>query len=372
MFSCLLRYLHLIQWADEYPECSKLTLSKYFEPGLLKEMEEYMGEEVDLIPFYFLRAYKAALTMSTTPNYNFIVNSNGSFLSKFFNKLVEVLSAENEPPYAVLNTIAIFLKFLLKSDAICFQAFFLVFNLPFLLLPYISSNNILDILLTPMLPSVTVCENNEEALNRYMTYCKLSSFFDDLAIRLYSGKRVEIPKQKMGYKPMYLGEISKVIASYGTGGLLDTHDSPLEEKYSVLEERRSIKTDIDLILRHFNEMARRKNVLFRMRSTMNFDIDKNMGFQIEKARFPEIFKKLKESKDQIIFVDYEAIKDTEIYPKDGKARRSQKPQLRSRSPAKSRKSKSPGKLNKLVSDESSDSIRLGFTKRNSLPRTLDV
>lgn len=313
-----------------------------------------MEDEKDLLVYHFFRAYKVANSLSNMSNYNFIVNCNGSFLNRFFQKLTEeVLAVGNTTPYANMNTTAIFLRFLLRHDAVTFQAFFLVFNLAYYLLPHIKHHQILDILVLPMMPITVLTENSEEALTRYAGYCKLACFFEDLMLKLYCGKNVEGTKQKMSYKPMFLGEISKVIASCGTGALQDTRDSPLEEKYSVLEERRGIKTDIDLLLKHFHELSKRRNVLFRMRSTMNFDSDRKSGFEIEKTRFPEIFKKLKETKDHVIFVDYEDIKDREIYPKPGNTSEIHKTKLRSRSPEKSRHSKSPQR-SKLGSDDSLD------------------
>lgn len=343
-------------------------MERYIDPRVIKQMEEHMGDEKSQMVYHFLRAYKVALTVSHRPNFNFIVNTNGSFLSRFFQKLTEeVLAASNGQVFTVMDTVAIFLKFLLRYEGINFQAFYLVMNLPYYLLPHIASIQVLDTLLNPLLPTTVVIDNSEETLNRYLTYTRLSSYFEDVAAKLYAGTSVEAAKQKMAYKPMFLGDISKVIASFGSGAVLDTQDMPLEDKYSVVEERRSIKTDIDLLLRHFHEMAKRRNVLFRMRSTLNVDQERQTGFEIEKTRFPEIFKKLKESKDFIKLVDYESIRDREIYPPHGSSPRKTK-KVTSRSPTRSRDSKSPIKLLNQQTGESNETLA-DHLKRNSLKGT---
>lgn len=328
-----------------------------------------MGEEKDDIPLHYLRSYKAAIALSTRPNYNFVINSNGSFLNHFFIKLTEeILGKPNETPFMNMSVLGIFLKFLLRHDPISFQAFYMVYNLPYCLADHMANADIRDLMAMTLLPTTSVCDSSDESIFRYVNYCKMSSFFGDLSSRLYTGRPIDMKKASINYKPMYLGEINKVISAGGAGAALDTRDMPDEDIYTVLEERKKLKTDIDLIMKHFNELANRKNVLFRMRSTMNFNIEKRMGFEIEKARFPEIFKKLQENTDFVIFVDYMDIKDIEIYPIKGHGQ-SKRNRQSSKTPRRLMPSRSPTRMDRKGRLEDSQESDRSVHARRSLQGT---
>lgn len=341
-------------------------MKEYIAPELLQEIEDYMGQEKEDIALHYLRSYKAAQAICVSQNYNFVLNSNGSFLNHFFLKLTgEILGKPNELPFMNLNVLGMFFKFLIKQDPISFQAFWLVYNMPYNLASYMHHANIREVLSMTLQPTTSFCDHSNEALLRYVNYCKMSGFLFDLSAQLYTGQPSVVKKSSINYKPMYLGEINKVISAGGSGAALETRDLPAEEVYTVVEERKKLKTDVDLIMKHFGELAKRKNVLFRMRSTMNFSIDKRLGFEVEKARFPEIFKKLQANEDNVVFVDYHLIKDIEIYPKL-KAGVVRGRELRSRSPDKLRVSRSPVRMDRRGRLEDSRESERSHRSRRSL------
>ena len=312
----------LPQWEDEFPEFFNLNWRKYItEPSILEDIEEIFDEdEAQLVPFHYLRSYKIAQTLTNTANLNFITNAAPTFLNLFFEKLTtEVLNCKTPKLQMNLDHLGMFLKFFAKSEPITFQAYMLVYNLYFHLAEYLHYHPIREIIVQTMTPSTAFFELTEEALNRYCMYARLSGFFQDLGDKLYSGQPIEAKKRSSNFRPLYLGEITKMIGNMLGAATLEPKDLIEEEKYLLVEERRKFKgTDIDLVLKHFLDQVRKKPMLFRMKSYIEkLSLPKKQSIEEEKARYPEIFEKLRSSKDSIIFVDYDAIKDIEIYPVEG-------------------------------------------------------
>ena len=95
----------------------------------------------------------------------------------------------------------------------------------------------------------------------------------------------------MNFKPLYLGEISKVITSGGTGAASDTRDIPEEEQYKIAEERKKLKTDIDLVIKYIIDISKNRSTLIKARSQLEVT-SRRLGFDYERLRFPEIFDRL--------------------------------------------------------------------------------
>lgn len=310
------------QWEDEFPEFAGLNWRAMItEPSILEEIEEIFDEdEATLVPFYYLRSFKIVQTLTNTANFNFITNAAPTFLNLFFEKLTnEVLNSKKSRLQINLDHLGLFLRFFMKSEPITFQAYMLVYNLYFHLAEYLHNHQLREVIVHTLAPSTVFFELTEEALSRYCMYARLSGFFQDLGDKLYAGVAIEQKKRSSSFRPLYLGEITKVIGSMLGAASLEPKDLIEEQKYLLVEERRKFKVaDIDLVMKHFLDQARKKPMLFRMKSYIEkLSLPKRPTIEEEKARYPEIFEKLRTSKDSIIFVDYENIKDIEIYRIEG-------------------------------------------------------
>lgn len=291
------------------------------EPSILEEIEEVFDEdEVMLVPLYYLRSFKIIQTLTHTGNFNFVTNAAPTFLNLFFEKLTnEVLNSKKSRLQMNLDHLGLFLRFFMKSEPITFQAYMLVYNLYFHLAEYLHNYQIREIIVHTLAPGTIFFELTEEALSRYCMYARLSGFFQDLGDKLYAGTTIEEKKRSSGFRPLYLGEITKVIGNMIGSASLEPKDLIEEEKYLLVEERKKFKvSDVDLVMKHFLDQARKKPMLFRMKSYIEkLSLPKRPTIEEEKARYPEIFEKLRTSKDSIIFVDYDKIKEIEIYPTEG-------------------------------------------------------
>jgi len=238
----------------------------------------------------------------------------------FFEKLTrEVFANPEDIPLGNMNLLGTFFKFIMKYDPITFQAFFLYYNLPYYLAAHLDNTTISDLMVQTLSPTSAYIDCNEESLNRYAAYARLSNFLFDLSEVMVNNSELPEKKKSLNYRPLFLGEISKAISTGSTGISSDLRELPEEDMYTLVEERRGIKNaDIDLLLKHFNDLSKKKSVLFKMRSAIDkISSTKRLTFEIEKARYPEIYEKLKNSKDAIEFVDYEKIRHREVFKVKG-------------------------------------------------------
>ena len=268
------------------------------------------------IPNYYFRSYKVCQVLTNIQNYNFILNSHADALAIFFEKLTtEVLNQPNSFATLNLNHLGLFLKFLAKNDHITFQAYCLIYNLPFNLIKYLHNPHINDIMVAIFSPlSGVICENSEETLMRYSNYCRFSGLFADLGEHMFLDRPIDSKKMKTEYRPMFIGDISKVVASGITGAALEIRDIPEEEMYIIAEEKKKLKTDIDLLLKHFNDIVKKKPAFFKMKTAVeNLMSGKSLSYDIAKSRNIDILEKLKNSKDVVIMVDYDKIKDVVLF-----------------------------------------------------------
>jgi hypothetical protein len=308
-----------MQWENEFPDLKAIDWRKYItEESILEEIEEFFDdEEAELVPYHFFRSFKVVQTLTNTVNFNFITNAAPTFLNLFFEKLTtEVLNTPSSRLQMNLDHLGMFMKFLMKSEPISFQAYMLVYNLSFHFAEYLHNQQLREVLVHILAPSTSFFELTDEALNRYCMYTRLSGFFNDLGDKLYSGQQMEAKKRSTGFRPLYLGEITKVIGNLLGAATLEPKEFIEEERYLLVEERKKFKiADVDLIIKHFLEQSKKKPLLFRMKTYIEkLSNPKKPTFEEDKARYPEIFEKLRSSKDSIIFVDYDTIKDIEIYP----------------------------------------------------------
>ncbi len=276
-----------------------------------------MDDEALDIPLYYLRSYKWLKALTYLPNFNCVMNANGTFLNQFFERLsFEVFAPQSQTPFVNMKHLGRFLYFLFKNNPVNFQAFFLMYNLPFLLYEFIGYSEVFDLLLECISPAASsfTRDYSEETLNRFCQYFKMSRFFADFGELLFTGEQPDDKKKSVNFKPMFIGEISKVVTSGNTGAAFDVQELPKEDVYSIVEERKKIKSDIDLLLKHFNEASKHRGSLYRMRSFSDqIKANRQVGFEAEKARHPAIFEKLSKAKERIIFVDYEKIKHNPLF-----------------------------------------------------------
>ena len=308
----------------------EVKLEEFFkDEEFVEEMRNFMEGDAPDIPLYYLRSYKLTKALTFLPNYTCVINANGTFLNVFFERLAtEVLGPKSLVPFVNMKHLGLLLLFLFNTNPVNFQAFFLMYNLPFILYEYIEYSEIFDVILLSVSPAGAGVfpDFTEEILTRYCMYYKMSRFFADLGELMFYGEYIDEKKKDVNFKPLFIGEIAKVVNSGNSGAAFDIREMGKDDIYSTIEEKTGIKTDVDLILKHFNDMSKKKNQLFRMRSFADqLKDNKRSGFEVEKMRFPGIFETLSKAKERIVFVDYEKIKNRPLFegikvsPRGGKS-----------------------------------------------------